>query len=453
MSASRLGAVVACALALSSPAFAQPQTASVAELSAALAIERAHIAALERELAARSAALSELGRRLDALSGVTPTSSRPEPAPPAAAASTPPAPTVQFYGDTLLRFVSSTQRYDDCVGCPERFLGRMRLRFGVEGRMAPGLRAVMGVASGELNDPNSVYQTFSNSFSRKVVSWDRAYLNYQPPRAKWLELTAGKFPYSWVRSSMTFDVDFYPEGASERVFHDMKRGPLSTVSVQGIQLIANEQANGPDTRVFGGQAIAGLRLGARASGRVIATTFDIQHPEHILRAELDRSVVSVPNTNALTAASTYRSAFRYANVIADANLQTRWDAWPITTAVELQRNVRAASDRDTGMSFRIDAGRAQRTGDWQFGWHVFKLEQDAILSAFGESDWRAPTNVLQHRFIVTRMLHPRVQALVTWYRGRTLDTSIPGAVLIPGVLPGNREPWANRLYFDVGYRY
>ena len=180
---------------------------------------------------------------------------------------------------------------------------------------------------------------------------------------------------------------------------------------------------------------------------------DVQHPEHILRAQLDRTVVSVPNTNALDGGNMYRSAFCFANLITDATIRTKWEAFPVTAAIEFQRNVRAATDRDAGLSFRVDTGRAERAGDWQFGWHVFKLEQDAILSAFGESDWRAPSNVLQHRFLVTRMLHPRVQALVTWYRGRTLDTSLPGAVLIPGVLPGNREPWANRLYFDVGYRY
>ena len=61
-------------------------------------------------------------------------------------------------------------------------------------------------------------------------------------RAKWMNLTAGKFPYTWVRSSMTFDVDFYPEGLSERFgFNIHPRGRLQNVGVQGFQLIVNEQ--------------------------------------------------------------------------------------------------------------------------------------------------------------------------------------------------------------------
>ena len=34
-----------------------------------------------------------------------------------------------------------------------------------------------------------------------------------------------------------------------------------------------------------------------------------------------------------------------------------------------------------------------------------------------------------------------------------MDTSAPGALLVPGISAGNREPWANRLYFDVLYRF
>jgi hypothetical protein len=113
----------------------------------------------------------------------------------------------------------------------------------------------------------------------------------------------------------------------------------------------------------------------------------------------------------------------------------------------------ASWDRDTGFSLRLDAGRAPRRGGWNFGWHLFRVEQDALLAGLGESDWRAPSNVLQHRFAVDRMVHPNVQLSFTLYRGRTLDPTLPGAVLAPGLPPGLRDPWVNRIYLDVTYRY
>ena len=75
------------------------------------------------------------------------------------------------------------------------------------------------------------------------------------------------------------------------------------------------------------------------------------------------------------------------------------------------------------------------------------------MSAFGESGWRAPSNVVQHRCSVTRVLQPGLQAAFTWYRGHTLDTTLPGAILAPGLPSGGRDPWTSRIYFDVIYRY
>jgi hypothetical protein len=105
------------------------------------------------------------------------------------------------------------------------------------------------------------------------------------------------------------------------------------------------------------------------------------------------------------------------------------------------------------VSLRLDAGRALQRGDWDFGWHIFRVEQDAILAGLGESDWRAPSNVLQHRIAIDRMVDPRVQLSFTLYRGKTLDPALPGALLAPGLPMGSRDPWVNRFYWDVTYRY
>ena len=149
----------------------------------------------------------------------------------------------------------------------------------------------------------------------------------------------------------------------------------------------------------------------------------------------------------------YASAFRYANAIVETTIQTGIESLPITTALEYQRNLRAASTHDNARSFRIEIGRRQQKGDWSFSWHVFRVEQDAIVSAFGESDWHAPSNVLQQRYSIARMLHPNVTAAFTWYRGRTLDSTLPNAILAPGLSPGRRDPWASRMYFDMIYRF
>lgn len=443
---------------LASPVYAQQSAGDARELIALVAAEQQHIRDLEAELQRRSAVLADISERLSRIQPAGTVASAPAAAPPPAAVVAPAPdarPAMQVYGDILTRLSTLHQDYEGCVDCPHRTIGRFRLRLGVQSELPMGFQASMGIASGELNDPNSVYQTFGGNLSRKVVSWDRAFITYRPRRASWLELSAGKFAYPWTRSSMTFDVDFYPEGASERTSFTFRNGPLKRITAQAFQVVVNEQASGPDMRVLGGQASGTLQIG-RLSTRMVTTAMTITQPELLLRSQLLGANVGVRNTNVIIgtgASARYASQFRYLNVMAENTLPTGRAAWPLTITAEWQRNLGAVGPDHTGWSLRADTGRNQRPGDWQLGYHFFRVGQEAILSGLGESDWRGPSNVLQQRIFAARTLHPQVQALVTWYRGRTLDTGAPGALLAPGLTAGMPDPWTNRWYFDMAYRF
>ena len=437
-------------LLMPSALIGQDQSLDIGALASALADQRARIIQLQEELD-QTAALLELTRRLE---GLTPAPALPTSQP---TVPSPPPPRFDFYAESKVRYETLRQAFPGCVGCPDRNRGRLRLRFGALGRLSPDFTAVFGLGVGEINDPNTVYVNLGNNFSRKVATWDRGYVEYHPTGAKWMNLTAGKFPYTWVRSSMTFDVDFYPEGLSERFgFGLQPRGRLQNVGVQGFQLIVNEQPIDRHMTIVGTQLTTQLQLLPRISTLIAATGVDIKRPEFLLRALLDGSDIGVRNTNAIVIDNGipgFPGGFRYANVIVENGGRTPWEALPFNIALEYQRNLRAASNRDTGWSVRLDAGRAQQRGDWDFGWHIFRVEQDAILAGLGESDWRAPSNVLQHRFAIDWMAHPNVQLSFTLYRGRTLDRTLPGAILAPNLPSTLRDPWTNRLYLDVTYRY
>jgi hypothetical protein len=51
------------------------------------------------------------------------------------------------------------------------------------------------------------------------------------------------------------------------------------------------------------------------------------------------------------------------------------------------------------------------------------------------------------------MMSDNVQLGFTLYRGRTLDPTLRGALTAPGFAFGVQEPWVNRAYFDITYRY
>ena len=453
----RLGFALIAILAGCSAAAAQ-QTPNLSEIATALAEERAQIAALRAELDRRDARLAELTARLSTATNVIePAAPEAKPAPPPVVLSQPTAvPRFQFYADSRVRYETLHQEYEGCDGCPDRKRGRLRLRFGAEGHVTPDFTAVIGLGLGEISDPNTVYANLGNNFSRKVASWDRGYVEYHPSKVKWMRLMAGKFPYTWQRSSMTFDVDFYPEGLNQRFSFDLGSSAVKSVGAQAFELIVNEQPGDRHMTIVGGQLTAAISAIPKVVTRIAVTGLDIDNPEFMLRALLDGTDTGVRNTNAVLGtgpAAQLLSGYRYANVIVDNAVATPWPKLPIIFGFEYQKNLEAANDRDKGLSFRVDAGRAQRRGDWDGGWHVFRVEQDAILAGLGESDWRAPSNVLQHRFALNRMMNENVQLGFTLYRGRTLDPTLRGALTAPNFVPGIREPWMNRAYFDITYRY
>src|SRR5215510_8455128 len=163
--------------------FAQADVSEIRSLRATVEAERQRIVELQLELERHNAVLIEITKSLDAITNTQSPSPNPasiENTPEAAAArptvpeSAPPR--FDFYGESVMRLDNLRQGYVDCLSCPMRTRGRFRVRLGTEGRLAPGLRAVVGFSVGELNDANSTYQTLGGNFSRKPASWERAYI-------------------------------------------------------------------------------------------------------------------------------------------------------------------------------------------------------------------------------------------------------------------------------------
>ena len=72
---------------------------------------------------------------------------------------------------------------------------------------------------------------------------------------------------------------------------------------------------------------------------------------------------------------------------------------------------------------------------------------NSVISSFDESDMRAATNVLQHRFFVLYKVRANTVASFTWWHGRTLNPNLQNAALGGGIKPGEGscDPLANLL--------
>nr|MBA3915356.1 putative porin [Terriglobales bacterium] len=156
----------------------------------------------------------------------------------------------RFNGDIRIRGESFLQ---DAPNFKDRNRARVRVRFGFDGKLNEDFIGSIALATGSLGDPTTTNETFTNFFDRKTIGLDRGYITYNPVDHHWLSLTGGKFPYQWQRTAVTGDPDLNPEGFNQKFSFDIKHGAIKNVTLQGMQLIYNENTTGTDSYTLGAQ--------------------------------------------------------------------------------------------------------------------------------------------------------------------------------------------------------
>ena len=348
---------------------------------------------------------------------------------------------------------------------PDRYRARVRLRIGVEGKLNEDFIGAFQLATGTTeNDPVSTNFTDSQFFSRKPIGVDKAYLTYQPLKHKWVALTAGKFAPMWLKSSSWLDPDLNPEGGAEKLSFDLKHtGLVKNVSFVGMQLVFNEAAGsnlpislGGDSVAFGGQASATLQFTKRITTTFAGTGLNWINSDSVIKAVIAKTLAGNRNTNATfgTGANVrYASKFLYADFIADTTVKTWWDKYPLRLTFDWLDNPRANSDHNTALWTEAAVGQSKDKHDLQFGYAFGRIEQDAVIAAFNESELRAPTNILQHKFYIQWLAQKNTTLSFTDWIGRTLDRNLQNAAVPVGLSVFQQDPYVTRMQFDVIYKF
>lgn len=365
----------------------------------------------------------------------------------------------RFGGDVRVRFEPTLQE-----DTPDRYRARLRVRFGAEGKLNEEFGGGFYLATGTVNDdPVSTNATLTQFFSRKTIGLDRGWITYKPKRAEWLELTGGKFSYTWLRSSLTLDPDLNPEGFSEKLTYSGHGKMLKSLSVTGMQLFFNEVAGsnvpvtaGNDSYAAGGQVAGTFAWTPRITTTVAGTALNWLNADSIAQAVVAKTLAGNRNTNATTikgGVTSFASKFLYVDLIADTTIKTKWERWPVRILADYVDNARAASNQGQGYWLEASLGRTQVRHDVQIGYSLGHIEQDAIIAAFGESEMRAPTNVVQHRVYWQWLPQKNTTALVTGWFGRTLDRRLGNAALPPGLPATEMDPTQKKIQLDLIYRF
>src|SRR6185369_897192 len=276
----------------------------------------------------------------------------------------------RFNGDIRVRGESFFQD-----GVADRNRGRIRVRFGVDGKLNEDFVGGIALATGSLGDPTTTNESFTNFFDRKTIGLDRGFITYNPLAHRWLSLTGGKFAYAWNRTQVTGDPDINPEGFNEKFSWDLQTSGVKNFTVQFMQLLFNEAAAGTDSYALGGQVSGKLQLG-RFTITPSFLAIKWNNPDSILQANAfavqattttgglpvpgegpgcgkGSGLPTVPlcafSANGMTNATYndpggkphFYSQFLYADFILNNQIKTGWDRLPINALLEYENNLDA----------------------------------------------------------------------------------------------------------------
>ncbi len=402
----------------------------------------------------------------------------------------------RFVGDVRVRGESFFQD-----GVADRNRARIRVRFGVDGKLNEDFVGGIALATGSLGDPTTTNESLTNFFDRKTIGLDRGFITYNPLAHRWLSLTGGKFAYAWNRTQVTGDPDINPEGFNEKFSWDLQTSGVKNFTVQFMQLLFNEAAAGTDSYALGGQVSGKLQLG-RFTITPSFLAIKWNNPDSILQASafavqattttgglpvpgegpgcgkgsgLPTVPLCVFAANGMTNATYndpsgkphFYSQFLYADFILNNQIRTRWERLPVNLLLEYENNLEAKdhplSPTGTVLSSLgkqshtyladINLGQTKDKNDIQVGYAWLREEQDAALASFAESDQRAPTNILQNRWYALWKVRANTVASYTFWYGRSLNSNLQHAILAAGTTAGQREPYLKRLQFDLIYSF
>lgn len=361
------------------------------------------------------------------------------------------------------------------AAAPDRQRLRARARLGATARLSEDWVTGVRIATGSLTEPVSQNQTLGENLNRYTVALDRAFISWQAMPE--LDVSGGRIANPFITNDLMFANDLSLDGVAARYRPTAERwgfAPLGTIGLFPIQEVA--ASAGGDKWLFAGQAGMQWRT-STFSARLTGAVYDWRNVEG--RPNTVGSTVnnftapgyaqkgnSIFNINSAdpTAAVLYGIApkFRVANVGTELDWAFAGPTRVIFNA-DWARNIgydREDILRRTGLDIapQVDAWRVgltvgypriARPHDWQVFTTYKRVERDAVLDAFTDSDLRlGGTNAKGFTLGANYGVANNVWVTVRWLSANGIDAPI--VATLPNIPP---RFGVDTLQFDLNARF
>jgi hypothetical protein len=366
---------------------------------------------------------------------------------------------VTFFGDVRVRNEAFFRKGD-----VDRNRDRFRLRFGAKVKATDEAEVGFKLASGNASDPISNNQTFTDEFTFKSINIANAYLKLMPAKSigldrPWVTLMGGKFDQPmYVPPSpnmLVYDKDLTPEGFFESLKAvEEKDGFLRGLALNLGQWIIEENSKTGEAAIYAFQGVGNMALGdllwnigvadykyvdpssiavARNKNTALAITNNVTLSDgEVLGGRLIDPTTAGPTKNGIAAPTVdpktgatvpgkpititkFNSKFNDVDVATDLLIPTGLPAWPVRLFGDYVKNTDATGSDDQGYQGGISIGALKDPGDIIITYAYQRLETDAVVSAFSDSDFGhdGGTNTKAHILQAGLVLNKYVTLLST----------------------------------------
>ncbi|NIA10956.1 MAG: hypothetical protein GWP10_14820 [Nitrospiraceae bacterium] len=284
---------------------------------------------------------------------------------------------IKLHGDFRYR-----HEYIDEDGKDSRTRHRIRTRIGMAAKVNDAADFHFRLASGS-KDPVSTNQTLTGGYTSKSIWIDRAYVDWHPTFANTCgnkgHLMLGKIknPFLAVHASdLIWDHDLNPEGAA--ITYQTKLGNINPFITLGGFWIA-ERKSSSDSGMFGGQ------IGIKPVFGKIKVLVGGGYFGYV-NTQGEASFVKENHGfgNTLDAHGNY--VYGYKLLEAFAQVGTTFKKIPVKAFGDYVYNSDPSTD-NKGWLVGFQVGKCKKPYSWEFKYNYRRLEKDATVGAFSDSDF------------------------------------------------------------------
>jgi len=264
----------------------------------------------------------------------------------------------------------------------ERDRQRIKAKLNVKAPLDDYWKLGFQLATGDALDPVSNNQTLGEYENRKPFFLNMAYVEYKALFEN-LKLTAGKVPNPFVnvgKNQLIWDGDLTLDGVSGNASLELLEGLSAFVNGGGFWIL--EQSSNFDLMLYGAQA--GLK------GKLLGAKYTVGG-SYYYYMDTKNQRLFVDNTKSFgNSTNTAGTLYRYQYKIAEAFMEVSHKVMDLPIAVygNVVKNVDPeVAERNTGFTAGLVLNKAKAEGSWEVGAYSRKLDKDAVVGAYSDSDF------------------------------------------------------------------